>query len=111
MLLAQNLDAIQSGGIPGFTIPNGGLASSGVGTLITLLIPYIFEAAALLLLIYFLLGGLQLMTSRGDPKGIQAAQGKIVNALIGFAIILLAGFVVLLLGRLLRINVFTGLIV
>jgi len=33
-------------------------------------------------------GGFSYITSLGDPKGIQAAKGKITNALIGFFIVL-----------------------
>ena len=70
------------------------------------LLPYIFSIAGIALLIYLISGGFQLMTSRGDPKAIQSAQGKITNALIGFAIIFVAYFVVNILGQVLNIEQF-----
>lgn len=98
----------------GIVVPSSGGAvdpnSTDVGTIISKVLPYIFGAVGLLLLIYLATGGLQLMTSRGDPKAVASAQGRITNALIGFVIVIIAASIVLLLGRLLRIDVFTGLI-
>jgi hypothetical protein len=75
-----------------------------IGTLITNLLFYIFGAAAIALLIYLIIGGFQMMLSRGDPKAMQSAQAKITNAIIGFVIIVIAFFVVQLLGQLLGIQ-------
>ncbi|MGA3291642.1 MAG: hypothetical protein ABSC49_00675 [Candidatus Microgenomates bacterium] len=65
---------------------------------------YVFGAAGIALLIYLILGGFQMMLSRGDPKAMQGAQAKITNALIGFVIIIIAFFIVQLLGQLLGIQ-------
>lgn len=98
----------------GITVPSSGGAinpnNTTVGEVVSAVLPYIFGAVGLLLLVYLALGGLQLMTSRGDPKAVAAAQAKITNALIGFIIVIVAAAIVLLLGNLLRINIFTGLI-
>lgn len=98
-MLAQNLDlnSIQQHAL-------GNVIPSDLGTLIGNLLPYIFGAAGIALLIYLVLGGLQLMTSRGDPKAMQGAQAKITNALIGFVIIIIAFFVVQLFGQLLGLQ-------
>ena len=102
MMLAQNLDNIQSraglGGVP-----------RDVGGVISNAIPYVFGISGFLLLIYMISGGLQLMTSRGDPKAVQTAQGKITNALLGFVIVLVSAGLVVLLGRILGIDVFSGI--
>lgn len=103
-MLAQdtvNLEQLQRSVTP--TGPND------VGELISKVLPYIFYFSAALLLIYLVLGGLQLMVSRGDPKSISAAQSKITNALIGFVIVLLAAGVVIILGRILKVQVFSSL--
>ena len=71
-----------------------------LGSIIGAVLPYIFGAAGIALLIYLILGGLQLMISRGDPKAMQSAQAKITNALIGFVIIIFAFFIVQLFGQL-----------
>ena len=85
----------------GFNINNGTL-----GNLITVVLPYVFGAAGILLLIYLVLGGLEMMTSKGEPKAMQSAQGKITNALIGFIIVIFAFVIVQLFGQLLGIKNF-----
>lgn len=103
MLLAQNLDQIQSEGLPGFVGGNtlGDLISNSK------ILDFVFGAAAILLLVYLALGGLQLMTSRGDPKAMQGAQAKITNAVIGFVITIFAYILVGLLGKVFGLTVFS----
>ncbi len=101
----------------GITLPKGGVAGDvdptnanlKLGDIISKLLPYVFSISAILLLIYIASGGLQLMLSRGDPKAIEGAKGKITNAIIGFIILLLAYVIVKLLGQILEIAVFTQL--
>lgn len=100
MLLAQNFNAIQSAGLPNF---NGG---SSVGEIITKILPYVFGITGILLLVYLVMAGLQMMTSRGDPKAMQGAQAKITNALIGFVIVFFAYSLVKLFGQVFGITVF-----
>ena len=88
-----------TGPFSGFDINNG-----NVGSLISSLLPYIFSAAGILLLIYLVLGGLQMMTSKGDPKAMQSAQGKITNALLGFVIIIISYTIVQLVANLLGLR-------
>lgn len=105
-LLAQNLDAIQAAGLPGNVIP------TSIGMMVSFLVPYIFSIAGIILLIYLVISGFQLMTSQGNPQAIQAAKSKITTALIGFLIIFLAYSLVRLIGLLLGIDmvstIFTG---
>ena len=95
MLLAQNLDQIQASAFPSMPLDKTTPAS-----IIGLILPYIFGAAAIALLVYLVLGGLQMMTSQGEPKAMQSAQAKITNAVIGFVIIIIAFFIVQLIGQL-----------
>jgi len=97
MLLAQKLDDIQTGAL-GNSIP------TDIAGLIGRTLPYIFGAAGIALLIYLILGGFQMMTSRGDPKAAQSAQAKITNAAIGFIIIIFAYFIVQIFGRIFGIE-------
>ncbi len=69
-----------------------------LGGIISNLLPYIFTAAGILLLIYLIFGGFQLMLSGGDPKGAQSARSHITNAIIGFIIIFVAFWVVQIFG-------------
>ena len=105
MLLAQDLDAIQASAFPKATF---GGASTTIGEFITKsgILTYVFGAAAILLLVYLVIAGLGMMLSRGDPKAMQAAQGKITNALIGFIIVFFAFALVALFGKILGIAVF-----
>jgi hypothetical protein len=72
-----------------------------IGELIATLLPFVFTIAGMLLLVYLILGGLQLMLSRGDPKAAQGAKSHISNALIGFIIVFIAYWVVQIFGTLL----------
>ncbi|HUC94591.1 MAG TPA: hypothetical protein VMR19_01110 [Candidatus Saccharimonadales bacterium] len=80
------------------------LASITPGGIIGNILPYVFGAAAIALLIYLILGGFQFMTSRGDPKAAQGAQAKITNAVIGFVIVIFAYVIVRLLGTVLGLT-------
>ncbi|MCX6705129.1 MAG: hypothetical protein NT162_02215 [Candidatus Woesebacteria bacterium] len=70
-----------------------------IGNVIGATLPYFFGAAGIALLVYLVLGGLQMITSRGDPKAMQGAQTKITNALIGFVIVIFAFFIVQIFGQ------------
>jgi hypothetical protein len=102
MLLAQNLEDIQKGAFPN-TTP---LSQMSLGGIIGNVLPYVFGGAAILLLIYLVMGGLSMMLSRGDPKAMQSAQSQITNALIGFVIVFFAFTLVALIGKVLGIGVF-----
>lgn len=99
-----DFESIQAFGQPNFkfSIWNNG----GVGQIITAVLPYIFYAAGIALLVYLVSGGLQLMLSRGDPKAVQTAQGKITTSIIGFVIIFTAYWLTQILGDMLGIGVF-----
>ena len=68
-----------------------GRTTPDIGHLIEDIIPYIFGIAGILVLVYLVLGGFGIMTSKGDPKALEAARAKITYAIIGFVIIF-AGF-------------------
>lgn len=101
-MLSQNLGNIQSraglGNIP-----------DDVGGIISNILPWGFGIAGFLLLIYMISGGLQIMTSAGDPKGMAGGQAKITSALLGFTIVLVSAGLVVLIGNLLNIDVFRNL--
>lgn len=93
---APDFSAIQSeAGLTG--VPDN------IGPLVSNILRYVFGIVGFLLLIYLVLGGLQLMVSRGDPKAISTAQAKITSALIGFVIVLFSVGIVVILGKLLNV--------
>lgn len=97
-MLAQNLDSIQSQGLPGF------VGGKNIGEFITKskILDYVFGAAAIAMLVYLVTAGLQMMLARGNPKEMEGAQHKITNAILGFVIIVIAFFVVQLLAQLFK---------
>lgn len=99
MLAQLNLNMIESLGLR-----DSGKIPANPAAIIGVLLPYVFGAAGIALLIYLIFGGFQLMLSRGDPKAMQGAQAKITNALIGFVLIIVAFFLVQLLGQLFGIQ-------
>jgi hypothetical protein len=70
------------------------------------LIPYIYVLAGLILLFILIFGGIGLMTAAGDPKKIEAAQGKITAGVIGFVIIFISYFLVKIAEVMLGVKVF-----
>lgn len=80
----------------------------GLGYLVGKLIPVILIFAGFLLLLYLLYGGFALITSGGDPKGLQAGRNKILFALVGFIIIFVAYWLVEIAGLVLGIPSFSG---
>src|SRR5258708_5860085 len=95
-LLAQKIDLgiIQATAEPGANFNH----NAYVGTLITSALPWIYTISGMLLLVYLIFGGIQLMLSAGDPKAAGAAKSHITNAFIGFFIIFIAYWVVQLFG-------------
>lgn len=77
---------------------------NSLGAIVGKAIPYIFTAAGILLLLYLLVGGMQLMLSRGDPKAMQDAKNKITNAFVGFLIVFTAYWLVQIVGDLLGLG-------
>lgn len=83
-------------------------AGGDFGEIISALLPYLFAGAGLLLLLYLIYGGLSLMLSRGDPKAVQSAKGKITSAFIGFIIVFASYWIVQIVGKILGIDAVTN---
>lgn len=87
---------------------SAGKISLGSGTtfgdIIKAILPYIFTAAGVALLVYLIIGGLSMMLSRGEPKALESAKTKITGALIGFIILFVSYWIVQIVGKLLGIE-------
>jgi len=81
-------------------------AFTNITDIINTLLPFIFYGAGIAVLIYLIIGGLQMMLSQGDPKAMESAKGKITGALVGFVIIFISYWLVLIIGKLLGISNF-----
>ena len=64
--------------------------ASQVGTLITFFIKILIFAGFLMAFIWLLIGGINYITSNGEPNKTAAAQKKIVYAIVGLVVIILA---------------------
>jgi hypothetical protein len=80
------------------------LNTVSVGGIFSELLKYIIPLAGMGLLIMLILGGIGLMTAAGDPKKMEASQGRITMALVGFLIIFISYFIAQLLGIMLGVN-------
>jgi hypothetical protein len=89
---------------PGLSTKTFDATSATIGDIINRAIPWIFTIAGMLLLVYLIFGGLQLMLSQGDPKAAQGAKSHITNALVGFIIIFISYWVVQLFGLILGLQ-------
>jgi len=85
--------------------PNATTASDvTLGFLISKIIPYIFTLSGIILLIFIILSGFQLMLSGGDPKKAQAAKARLTTSLTGFFIIFLSYWIVQIIAHIFDIK-------
>ena len=82
---------------------------TNLGDLVSVLIPYIFGIAGLVLLLMLIFSGFQMLTSAGDPKAMESGQKRLTNAVIGFIMIFLSYWIVKFVGQMLGIEIFTGI--
>ncbi len=78
--------------------------SLNIAGIIAALLPYIFATAGIILLLFLLSAGFQLMTSAGDPKKVQMAQTKIKNAGLGFLVVFAAYWIIQIIGIVFKID-------
>ena len=96
----MKLDDIQSNS--GFSLP---FESNNIAQIITDILPYLFGAAGIILLLNIIVSGYQMMTSAGEPKAMQAAQAKITTSIIGIVIIFVSFWAVQLILKFFGIGV------
>lgn len=80
----QCLADVKSQAGPGFT--EAGFLGQIVGTLL----PVILGLAGFITIIIIIISGIQLATSGGNPEAAGAGRGRLINALIGLALIILS---------------------
>jgi len=77
-----------------------------LGEVVSDLLPAVFAIAAMLALLFLIWGGIRYMTSRGDPKAVDAARNTVTNAVIGLLIILFSASIFFVIGQVFKINIF-----
>lgn len=80
------LDCIQNLG----STSDFGHGSGFIGELVTRILPIILGLAGFASVIVILISSIQFITSSGNPEAAAAARGRLMMALVGFAIIILA---------------------
>lgn len=63
---------------------------NSVGAVVNKVTTFLIPIAAVILLFVLILGGYELMYSRGEPAKVQAARAKITAGVIGFVLLLLS---------------------
>jgi len=84
-----------------FNIPTNVSVSSVIGAVVTLLL----IAAAVIFLIYLVLGGIKWIMSEGDKAQVEAARNQITHAIFGLVIVFGAWIVISLVQGILGINI------
>lgn len=76
---------------------------NSVADLVSLFLKISFTLAGLILLFFFILGGIGMIGSAGknDPKAAEQAKQTITSAVIGFVVVFTAYWIVKLIGQLL----------
>lgn len=80
---------------------------TNLASVVTVALQFIFPIAGIILLAYLVWGGFDYLTSMGDAKKAEAAQGKITNALIGFLLIFAAYWIVQILDKVLKLGIYS----
>lgn len=76
----------------------GARAGDSLGEIVNDLMPYIFAVSGLVLLFMIIFSGYQLLTSAGNPEGMQKGKSRLTAALVGFIIIFAAFWIYQLIG-------------
>lgn len=76
-----------------------------VASLVSLFLKISFVLAGLILLFYFILGGIGMIGSAGknDPKAAEQAKATITSAVMGFVVVFVAYWIVKLIATLLKV--------
>ncbi len=80
------------------------LTSSDFSTIVDKLINFIFTISAVLAPLMIIIGAFFIMTAAGDPKKVGTGKNIILYALIGFAIVLFAKGIIVVIEQLLGVR-------
>ena len=80
-------DCVQNISTPGLKAE---YSTGFIGKLITNIIPIVLSIAGFFTVIFIVISGLQYVLSSGNPESAAKAQGRLIYAIIGFVIIILA---------------------
>ncbi len=88
------------------TVPSGTQTKfTNLGEVVSGILSYLFPLSGLILFAMIIISGFQLMTSAGNPKGIEGAKQRLTWSIVGFLIIFVAFWLMRILEFLLGIQV------
>lgn len=98
------------GGITG-PISNKLQDLTGIGSLVSLLVQGSVVLAGIILLFYFVVGGIGMIAGAGsnDPQKLEQGKKAVTTALIGFIVVFTAYWIVKLIGQMLKIDLLQNL--
>ena len=105
-LAATNIGESLFGGPNPLNEGVGGKALGGIGSFVTVFLNVAFIGAGLILLFFFILGGIGMISSAGqdNPQKAEQAKKTITSAVIGFVIVFASYWIVKLIGQLLGVS-------
>ncbi len=77
---------------------------NSIGGIVSAAIPFVFAFAGIGLLLMLICGGFALLTSAGDAKKLEQGKQQITYAIMGFAVIFVAYWIVQLAGKIFGIQ-------
>lgn len=80
--------------LPGYGETGFKFANKNLGAIISQALEYAIVLGGIAMFAYLLWGGFDLLTSAGNPEGIQKGTQKIIFAIIGFLVIFASYFIV-----------------
>ena len=82
------------------------LPLTNIAQLLSILVNLAYFVAGLAFFINLIIGGIQWISSGGDPKSLQSARGRITSAFIGLIIVVAAYAITLIAGQVFGIDIF-----
>ena len=78
---------------------------TNIGVIVSLLLKLVFVISGVIILFYFILGGIGMISSAGnnDPKAAEQAKQTMTSAVTGFVVVFMAYWIVKLIVTLLKI--------
>ena len=85
--------------------PSGFTGPETLGGIVSKLLPIIYVIAGLILFVALIWSGLNMIMSSGNPEKLKGAQGCLVNAFLGFILIIASYWIIQIFQEILQIDI------
>ncbi len=106
-VFAESITIPKGSGSETVVLEGVGIDFLNISDVLNKVVPYVFAFAGFGLLLMIVSAGYSFLTSAGNPKGMEMGKQRLTNALIGFAIIFVAYWLVQILGYIFGIEEIT----